>query len=400
VELSFTSVAIVGAAAFVAPLAVALTRLPVPAVALEIVAGIVIGPSVLGWVQADAPVDVLAMLGLAFLLFLAGLEVDVELLRGRLLRLTSLGFAASFGLALGVGAALSATGITGAPLLIAIMLSATSLGVVIPVLKDGGESGTAFGQTVIGAASIADIATVVLLSLFFSGESGSAGAKVVLLGGFGVLVAAVAVSVATAGRSLRLSSALVRLQDTTAQIRVRGAFALLTAFVVAAMQFGLEAILGAFVAGAVLKLLDKDQAMTHPRFRGKLEATGFGVFVPFFFVASGARLDLGALAGSGSSLARVPLFLAALLLVRAVPALLYIDSLGRRRTIAAGLLQAMSLSFLVVAGRIGMELGLISAATGAALVAAGLVSVLVFPAAALSLLAERSDGALEPELAG
>jgi Kef-type K+ transport system membrane component KefB len=171
VELSFTSVAIVGAAAFVAPLAVALTRLPVPAVAFEIVAGIVIGPSVLGWVQADAPVDVLAMLGLAFLLFLAGLEVDFELLRGRLLRLTSLGFAVSFALALGVGAALSATGITGAPLLIAIMLSATSLGVVIPVLKDSGESATAFGQTVIGAASIADIATVVLLSLFFSGES-------------------------------------------------------------------------------------------------------------------------------------------------------------------------------------------------------------------------------------
>jgi Kef-type K+ transport system membrane component KefB len=400
VELSFTSVAVVGVAAFVAPLAVALTRLPVPAVALEIVAGIVIGPSLLGWVQADAPVDVLAMLGLAFLLFLAGLEVDFELLRGRLLRLTSLGFAVSFALALGVGAALSATGITGAPLLLAIMLSATSLGVVIPVLKDSGESATAFGQTVIGAASIADIATVVLLSLFFSGESGSAGAKVVLLGGFGVLVAAVAVSVATAGRSLPLSSALVRLQDTTAQIRVRGAFALLTAFVVAATQFGLEAILGAFVAGAVLKLLDKDQAMTHPRFRGKLEATGFGVFVPFFFVASGARLDLGALASSGSSLARVPLFLAALILVRAVPALLYVDSLGRRRALAAGLLQATSLSFLVVAGRIGMELGLISAATGAALVAAGLVSVLVFPAAALSLLAERSDRALEPELAG
>src|SRR5207247_9704418 len=153
----------------------------------------------------------------------------------------------------GVGPGRAGTGVTGAPLRIAVMLPATSLGVVIPVLKDSGESATAFGQTVIGAASIADIATVVLLSLFFSGESGSAGAKVVLLGGFGVLVAAVAVSVATAGRSLRLSSALVRLQDTTAQIRVRGAFALLTAFVVAATQFALEAILGAFVAGGVLR---------------------------------------------------------------------------------------------------------------------------------------------------
>src|ERR671935_2555753 len=122
---------------------------------------------------------------------------------------------------------------------------------------------------------------------------------------------------------MRLTSALVRLQDTTAQIRVRGAFLLLVLFVVLADKFGLEAILGAFLAGAVLKLVDTDRAMTHPQFHAKLEAAGFGVFVPFFFVTSGLRFDLDALFASAGTVARVPLFLAALLLVRGAPALLY-----------------------------------------------------------------------------
>ena len=129
---------------------------------------------------------------------------------------------------------------------------------------------------------------------------------------------------------MRISKALVRLQDTTAQIRVRGAFVLLTAFVVLAEKLGLEAILGAFVAGAVLKLVDTDRAMTHPQFRRKLEAAGFGVFVPFFFVTSGVRFNLDALFASGSTIARVPIFVVALLAARGVPALLYRRTLGER----------------------------------------------------------------------
>src|ERR671936_818815 len=240
---------------------------------------------------------------------------------------------------------LDGAGVTGAPLLIAIMFSATSLGVVIPVLKDSGEAATPFGQLVIAGASIADIATVVLLSLFFSGESSGVGSKLVLL----------------------------------------------AAFVVLADKFGLEAILGAFMAGAVLKLVDRDQAMTHPQFHRKLEAAGFGVFVPFFFVTSGLTFDLHALFASGSAIARVPIFLAALLAARGLPAFLYRRDIGARKSAAAGLLQATSLGFFVVAGQIGMELGLISKATGAALVAAGLLSVLLFPAVALALLGKTEE---------
>jgi Kef-type K+ transport system membrane component KefB len=377
----------VAAIAFAAPLLLGLAPgLRLPAVVLEIVAGIVVGPSVLDWVDVDEPIEVMSLVGLAFLLLLAGLEVDVDRFRGRLLGLSAAAFAVSFALALAAGLTFDAAGLVDSPLLIAIMLAATSLGVVIPVLKDSGEAGTHFGQLVIAGASVADVATIVLLSLFFSGESASAGAQIVLLVAFAVLVAAIAVAVAGLERSLRLTAALVRLQDTTAQIRVRGAFLLLAIFVVLADRLALEAILGAFAAGAVLRIIDRDEAMTHPQFRLKLEAAGFGIFVPFFFVTSGIRLDLGALFDSGKALASVPLFLAALLVARGVPALLYRSEIGLRRSVAGGLLQATSLGFFVVAGEIGRELGVLSEATYAALVCAGLASVVLFPLAALSLL--------------
>ena len=126
--------------------------------------------------------------------------------------------------------------------------------------------------------------------------------------------------------------------------------------------------------------------MTHPDLRRKLEAIGFGVFIPVFFVASGLRFDLGALAGSTSALAAVPLFLLALLLVRGLPALRYARLLDRREVAVAGLLQATSLPFLVTATAIGAELGLVGPGEAAALVGAGLLSVLLFPALGLALL--------------
>ena len=118
---------------------------------------------------------------------------------------------------------------------------------------------------------------------------------------------------------MRIRADLLRLQDTTAQIRVRGAIVLLVGFAAAAQQLGLEVILGTFAAGAMLSLADPDRAMTHPDLRRKLEAIGFGVFIPIFFVTSGVRFDLGALTGSASALAMVPLFLLALLSCAASP---------------------------------------------------------------------------------
>lgn len=391
-DVSFNGVAIVAAVALGAPLALGLfPKLRLPAIVLEIVLGIAIGPHVLGWVSIDTPIQVLSLLGLAFLLLLAGLEVEYDRFRGRVLRLTALGYALSFGLALLIGFGLSAGGLVRSPLLVAIVLSATSLGIVIPVLKDAGHVSTQFGQLVVAGASIAEIATIILLSLFFSEETNSVGVRLVLLGLFGLFVLAVGVAVLGAEHSTRLSATLLQLQDTTAEIRIRASFLVLAVFVVLAEQLELEAILGAFFAGAIIKLVDRDRAMTHPQFRAKLEAVGYGVFVPFFFVSTGVRFDLDALLASGETIARVPIFLGALLVARGLPALVYRPLATRTQTAAAALLQATSLSFLVVAGQIGVQLDLISPATYAALVTAGLLSVLLFPLTALRLLrrAER-----------
>jgi Kef-type K+ transport system membrane component KefB len=387
-DVHFSNLLIVVAAAFVAPLALGfLPRLRVPAIVVEILLGVIIGPSVLGWVTPDPPVSILSLIGLAFLLFLAGLEIDVERLRGRTLRVTAMAFVASFGIGIAAGLAIKGGGFVKSPLFIAIVLVSTSLGVIVPVLKDSHNIGSDFGQLMIAAASIADFGTIILLSLFFSakGSTDTTG-RLILLGIFGLLVVLIVLAIAGVERSRGLSRVLVRLQDTTAQIRVRGAFVLLIGFVAIAEKVGLETILGAFAAGAVLSLIDRDQTMTHPEFRTKLEAAGFGIFIPVFFVTTGLHFDVNALFASVSTMVRIPLFLLALLIVRGVPALLYSPLIGRNKALVAGLLQATSLPFIVAATQIGAQIGVVTQASAAALIAAGLLSVIIFPAAGLSLL--------------
>jgi Kef-type K+ transport system membrane component KefB len=384
--LSFTNLLVVMAIAFAAPLLLGLfPRVQLPSVVLEIVAGIVVGPSVLGIVEVDEAVQVVALLGLAFVLFLAGLEIEFEKLRGQVLRITLLGFALSFAIALVVSLGLEAGGLVDTPLLVAIILCATSLGVLVPVLKDSGEIASTFGQLIIAAASIADFGAIILLTIFFSGEGGT-GSTLLLLGALFLLAATVLVVVRGAERSMRIRADLLRLQDTTAQIRVRAALVLLVGFAALAETLGLEAILGAFIAGAIVSLADRDEVMTHPDFRRKLEAIGFGFFIPAFFVTSGVRFDLDALTASASSLLMVPIFLLALLAARGLPAIVYRGALDARHTAIAGLMQATSLPFIVAATAIGRELDLIDAAGSAALIGAGLLSVVLFPLGGLLLL--------------
>ncbi|MEU6038653.1 cation:proton antiporter [Actinomadura sp. NPDC047616] len=397
---SFGNLLILTIIALLAPLLLGLApRLRIPSVVLEIAAGVIVGPSVLGLVRMDQAVQIVALLGLAFLLFLAGLEVDLHRLCGSLPRVALIGYVVSLAIGVAAGFSFGAAGWVGDPMLIAVALSATSLGLVVPVLKDAGRADQAMGQTTITASSVADLAAVVLLSLLFSVSGGSTGGRLVSLIVFVAFVVAIGIAVALAGRSMRLGDLFLRLQDTTAEIRVRAAVVLLVAFVVLAEGFGLESILGAFLAGVVVGFVDRDSA-THPHFRTKLEAIGYGFLIPVFFVASGVQLDLGGLIATPSALLRVPLFLLALLLVRGLPALLYQRSLGTRSSVAAGLLQATSLPFLVVATQIGVALGLMTPVTATALICAGLLSVLLFPAATLALLRkpvsnERRGGTAE-----
>jgi Kef-type K+ transport system membrane component KefB len=393
-DTSFTNLLIVCLVAAAVPLLLGFApRLRLPSVLFEIVAGIVLGPSVLGWVEVDLPVQILGLVGLAFLLFLSGLEIDPGRLRGRLLRTAVLGYLITLALGVPIGLGLHAADWVKNPLLLAITLSATSLGLVVPVLKDARRAESEVGQTAIVAATVADFSAILLLSLFFSASDGSPGSRLVLITAFAVLVAVTALVVSRAGRSMRLGTVLLRLQDTTAEIRVRFAVVLLVAFTALAERFGLESILGAFLAGVVVSIVDRDSA-SHPDFRTKLEAIGFGFLIPVFFISSGIGLDLKGLLDNPSALWRVPVFLAALLVVRGVPAFLNVRTQGRRASIAAGLLQATSLPFIVTATQIGVELGQISPVTAAALVFAGLLSVLIFPVAALGLLRKEEPASV------
>jgi len=386
-EVSFTGVLVVVLIAAAAPLLLGLApRFRIPSVVLEIVAGIVVGPSGLKWVKVDLPISILALMGLAFLLFLSGLEIDLERLRGGLIRLAGVGWLISIALAIGAGELLHSVGWTRSPLLVATALSATSLGLVVPVLKDARQSDGQLGQLVIGAASVADFGAILLLSLFFSTHKGTGtGTKLILLGALAIAALLITSTATRLGRTMRLHSALIRLQDTTAEIRVRLSIVLLIAFVALAEKIGVETILGAFVAGVMLGYIDRD-GMSHPQFRAKLDAIGYGFLVPVFFITSGLRFDLKALLHSPSAFLRIPVFLLLLLLIRALPAMLYRPAVGKRGAIVAGLLQATSLPLIVTATQIGLTLGTISPVTAAALVAAGLLSVVIFPPLALGLL--------------
>ena len=239
-------------------------------------------------------------------------------------------FLISLALALVVALIFEAVELVGAPLLVAIILAATSFGIVVAVLKDAGQTGTPFGQLVIAGASIADFSTVILLSLFFSSSGASFETTLVLLLlflGRGRRGRPGARGRARLGSSCKATVA--RLHRTSAQISVRIAFLLLAVLVYMSEEFGLEVVLGAFLAGAMVSLLDREHAVRATGLQDKLEGIGFGVFIPIFFVVSGVKLDLDSLFASLDTLVLVPLTVIALLVVRGLPALIY------RRFVAA-----------------------------------------------------------------
>jgi len=386
-NISFNSVLIIAAVAVLVPLVLGLVpRLPVPEAVLEVIAGIVVGPAVLGWVRVDAPVQVLSDLGLGMLLFLAGLEIDIERLRGPLARLAVLAFAVSAVLGLGCAYAFRLAGEAVQPLLLAIILMSTSTGLLLPLLKDAGEESTAFGQLVMTAAALAEIVPIMLLSLFFSAASATPGAQAVSLAIFLVLLVLSGTALNWVRRLEPAGRLLNRLSDSSAQLRVRASLTLALAFGVLAYRFGFASILGAFAAGLLVRIVDLARHSPHPQFRVKLEGIGFGFLVPIFFISTGVEFPLKALLTNPAALAAVPLFLAALLLVRGLPALLYVRFAGRRRAVAAGLLQATTLTFVIVAAQIGLADEKITPTAAASLLAAGLLSAAVFPAVARRFL--------------
>ena len=183
-------------------------------------------------------------------------------------------------------------------------------------------------------------------------------------------------------------------------MRLRAALTLTLAFAVLAERFGFASILGAFAAGLLVRTIDLTGRTPHPRFQVKLEGIGFAFLIPVFFITTGVQFDVSALVSNPAALAEVPLFLLALLVVRAAPALAYARLIGKRRAGAAGLMQAATLTFVIVATQIGTASGQVSQTTGAALLTAGLLSAALFPVVAVKLLPAEGPAARAPSPLG
>jgi Kef-type K+ transport system membrane component KefB len=386
VSVQFGGLLAIAVAAFAAPLLARLVpRRLVPPVVLEVLLGIAIGPQALNLVQPTNGVYDLYLLGFGFLLFLAGQEVEVERFRGPAFRLSLLSF--GIGLVIAVPLALLLRLVaTGADVrLLALALTASTLGVMVPILRDADVIDTEFGQLAIMAGSVGEFGALILLTILFSAQPEPTWEQVAYVAVLGAASFAGAYGLRRLWRSPYLRQAFLATDQSTSQLRVRGGFVVLLVFSALAHRFGVDALLGAFVGGVVLNVADSDDRPTQERYQGKLHAIGYGFLVPVFFIVTGVTFDVRALFASTSSLALVPAIVVAILLARGLPALVYRRKLGTRPALAAGFLQATTLTFPVVVAEVGQSLNLLSAAAAAALVGAALLSVLMFPAAALAL---------------
>lgn len=377
-----------GLAAAAPLLANRLRRLAVPVVVIEILAGVAIGRSGLNWVQPSITEEFLAEFGFAFLMFLSGLEIDFRLLTAsggagrsssRWMSPVPIGlgiFALTLGLALLGSWGLGGLGLVREPVLMALILSTTSLGVVVPVLKERGLQASRFGQYLLVASTLADFVTLVLLAVVIAMLSGGLTLDLllvlVLLAIFGLLARAGLL----ARRAAWFQRLLHEISEAAGQMRVRGAFAIMVAWVALSGALGVEVILGAFLAGALIRLLSGEHdSLLHE----KLDAIGYGFFIPIFFIIVGVRLDLQAVLSSRQALLLLPLLQAIGLLVKLLPAGLLRLVFNNRETLAGGFLLSARLSLIIAASAIALDIGAIGEDVNAGVVLIALVSVSLTP---------------------
>ncbi|MDQ2659654.1 MAG: monovalent cation:proton antiporter family protein [Verrucomicrobiota bacterium] len=359
-----------------------------PLVVGEIIAGIVIGKSGFNLVRHDPTLDFLAQFGFTFLMFLSGLEVSFGALSSSLrdgrnrfraggpVPLALLSFALTLTLAIGAGFLLQRAEMTQNGIIMGLILSTTSLGIVVPILKERGMNATPYGQLLLISALVADFSTLLLLSITIGIISQGFGIEVLL---FLVLLAAF-LAAARLGKWAKRIPGLARtideLSHATSQLKVRGAFALMVILVVLAQALGVELILGAFLAGAIVSLVGgEDKTLL----REKLDAIGYGFLIPIFFIGVGANFDLGALFASRSALLLVPILIVIAYLVKFIPALVFVPLVGWPKSIAAGALLSSRLSLVIAASAIALQLHLLSTATNSAIILLAIVSCTLSP---------------------
>jgi Kef-type K+ transport system membrane component KefB len=391
---SFVPLLIVVILACVVPLLLSSVRgrLAIPIIVGEIIAGMIVGRSGFGWVSPDNHALVLLKeLGFVVLMFLSGMEIDFRSLRGtvphqpsrwRPFPLAALNFTLTL-VSAGIFAwGLMWIGATTDPWMMALILSTTALGVVVPILKEAGLSRTLFGQTILLATVIADFVTMFLISVLVAIISRGLTAEILLVFLLFVAFFLAARFGSFLSRIDWLQRAIAELSHATAQIKVRAAFSILLIFVALAETLGMEIIVGAFLAGAIVALLrtpeDKELA-------SQLEAIGFGFFIPIFFVMVGVDFNLPALLSSRGALLSLPLLLIAAIAVKMLPALVFRLNHTWREVLAAGVLMCPRLSLIIAAAAIGEKLGVIDESVNASIVLVAIVTVTASPLAFLKI---------------
>jgi Kef-type K+ transport system membrane component KefB len=351
-------------------------------VVLEILFGMILGPAVLGLANISQGElwSWLAPAGLAALLFMAGMDIDFERVRGRPIELALGGWLLSLGLGLFLSAILWVVGIVQAPTIVALALSTTALGTIIPSLQDSGNLNTHLGTHVLAAGSIGEFGPILATSLLLTRKF-DAWLQLTVLVGFAALAVACAL-IAVRLRTPAILGLLARGMRSSSQLPVCVSLLLLSSFGVIAEKIGFEVVVGSFSAGMVIGLATSGKSEDEELFREKMEAICFAVFVPFFFVMSGMKLDVHAVFHSVRSFILVPGFLAMFVVVRGSPVLLYRSELQKKERLPFVLYSATELTMVVAITEIGLRLNIIEAEIATALIGAGLLSVLLFPAIA------------------
>ena len=359
-------------------------RIVVPAVVVEVLLGILIGPQVLHIAPLNQYLVFLSDVGLAFLFFFAGVEVvEQHVPRSSLQRATG-GWVISIVIGLVAGYALHAAGVDGEGWLLGIAVATTALGTLVPILSDARLLPTDLGAAVLGTGVAGEFWPIVVISIFLTGVYGAA-TEVILLFAFGGVVALAAI-VTLRTRPPRLLRVLQETVHTTGQAAVRLSVLLLAALVLLTRAVGFDYVLGAFAAGLVTGLaLDSPEGK---EVQVRLEGIGFGFVIPIYFVVTGMTFDVdGLLTPSGLGLAL--LFLGLMFVVRGASAVLWLRELGARETASLAFFGATQLPLVVAVVSIGTGRHAISSTVGAALIGAGMITVLVFPILGTRITASR-----------
>ncbi len=362
------------------PLVVAALPGPrVPQVVIFLLGGILIGPHVLGLAEA-APIQLLANIGLGFLFLLAGYELDPRLLRQEPGRLAIRGWVISAILAVAVAAALTAAGYIKDYVPVGLALTTTALGTLLPILRDNDMLGGQFGRYVYAAGAVGELFPILIIAVFLTRRGSFVALASVALVGVLAIVLSVVPWLARSGAVQRI---IKEGQDATGQITLRWAVLLLFLLLAVASKFGLDVVLGAMLAGIVLRIWTHRLGVDTVGLERKFDTVGYGIFIPIFFVYSGMTIDLRAI---GQDPLRLVLLLAMLLIVRGLPSLLiYRRVLPARQRVEMTFITATSLPLLIALAEIGQQDGVMLPATSAALVGAGVLSVLIFPLVAVGL---------------